>query len=94
MAVAHAGPRDSCTDRGISRTVDAVPTMAPDPDHRWRPGHVLVTRSEETLQCRGMRRGNAPLRALFKSARAAATSRFQRAKRRLRPQRDAFVESR
>ncbi|MBL8477563.1 MAG: Coenzyme F420 hydrogenase/dehydrogenase, beta subunit C-terminal domain [Methyloversatilis sp.] len=50
--------------------VDAVLTMAPDPDDRWRPVPVLVTRAEGMAQCRGMRMGYAPLLALLEPARA------------------------
>ena len=51
-------------------TVDAVLTMAPDPDDRWRPVPVIVTRPEAMAQCRGMRMGYAPLLALLEPARA------------------------
>lgn len=49
--------------------VDAVLTMAPDPDDRWRPMPVLVTRAEGMARCRGMRMGYAPLLALIEPAR-------------------------
>lgn len=49
--------------------VDAVLTMAPDPDDRWRPVPVLVTRAEGMAGCRGMRMGYAPLLALLEPAR-------------------------
>jgi coenzyme F420 hydrogenase subunit beta len=49
--------------------VDAVLTMAPDPEDRWRPVPVLVTKVEELAQCRGMRMGYAPLLALLEPAR-------------------------
>jgi coenzyme F420 hydrogenase subunit beta len=48
--------------------VDAVLTMAPDPEDRWRPVPVLVTRAEGMAQCRGMRMGYAPLLALLQPA--------------------------
>lgn len=51
-------------------TVDAVLTMAPDPEDRWRPVPVLVTRPEAMAQVRGMRMGYAPLLALLEQARA------------------------
>ncbi len=51
--------------------VDAVLTMAPDPEDRWRPVPVLVTRPEGMAGCRGMRMGYAPLLALLEPARAA-----------------------
>ena len=40
--------------------VEAVLTMAPDPDAMWRPVPVLVTKAEGMPQCRGMRLGYAP----------------------------------
>ncbi|KQT09803.1 coenzyme F420 hydrogenase [Methylobacterium sp. Leaf399] len=49
--------------------VDAVLTMAADPDDRWRPVPVLVTRPEDLAACRGMRMGYAPLLALLEPAR-------------------------
>ena len=52
-------------------TVDAVLTMAPDPDDRWKPMPVIVTEPEALAQCRGMRMGYAPLLALLEPARAA-----------------------
>lgn len=48
--------------------VDAVITMAPDPDDKWRPVPVIVTRSEGLAQCRGMRMGYAPLISLVEPA--------------------------
>jgi coenzyme F420 hydrogenase subunit beta len=50
--------------------VDAVLTMAPDPQDRWKPVPVLVTRPEAMAQVRGMRMGYAPLLALLEQARA------------------------
>jgi len=50
--------------------VDAVLAMAPDPDDRWKPVPVLVTRAEGMAHCRGMRMGYAPLLALLEPARA------------------------
>ncbi len=49
-------------------TVDAVLTMAPAADDRWRPVPVLVTRAADMAQCRGMRMGYAPLLALLEPA--------------------------
>ena len=49
--------------------VDAVLTMAPDPDDKWKPMPVLVTKAEGMAQCRGMRMGYAPLLALLEPAR-------------------------
>ena len=48
--------------------VDAVLTMAPDPNDKWRPVPVLVTKAEDMAQCRGMRMGYAPLLALLEPA--------------------------
>jgi coenzyme F420 hydrogenase subunit beta len=49
--------------------VDAVLTMAPHPDDRWRPVPVLVTDPAGMAECRGMRMGYAPLLALLEPAR-------------------------
>jgi coenzyme F420 hydrogenase subunit beta len=59
-----------------SGMVDAVLTMAPDPDDRWRPVPVIVTRPEGMAQCRGMRMGYAPLLALLEPARARGFKRL------------------
>ena len=56
--------------------VDAVLTMAPDPDDRWRPVPVLVTKAAGMAQCRGMRMGYAPLLALLEPARAQGFKRL------------------
>ena len=56
--------------------VDAVLTMAPDPDDKWRPVPVLVTRPEGMKQCRGMRMGYAPLLALLEPAQALGYKRL------------------
>ena len=45
--------------------VDAVLTMAPDPNDHWRPMPVIVTKAEGMKECRGMRMGYAPLLALL-----------------------------
>lgn len=49
--------------------VEAVLTMAPDPEDRWRPVPVLVTEPVDMAACRGMRMGYAPLLALLDTAR-------------------------
>ena len=49
--------------------VDAVLTMAPDPQDSWRPVPVIVTQAEGMAFCRGMRMGYAPLLALLEPAR-------------------------
>ncbi len=55
--------------------VDAVLTMAPDADDKWKPVPVIVTRAEGMAQVRGMRMGYAPLLALLEPARAAGHKR-------------------
>lgn len=50
--------------------VEAILTVAPDPDDRWKPVPVLVTDSGGLANCRGMRMGYAPLLALLEPARA------------------------
>ncbi len=72
-------PKDGAQWTGITTTiaerllragsVDAVLTVAPDPDDPWRPVPVLVTRPEDMAQVRGMRMGYAPLLALLEPAR-------------------------
>ena len=47
---------------------DAVLTMAPDANDKWRPVPVIVTRAEGMAECRGMRMGYAPLLALLEPA--------------------------
>ncbi|WP_144184802.1 Coenzyme F420 hydrogenase/dehydrogenase, beta subunit C-terminal domain [Elioraea rosea] len=56
--------------------VDAVLTMAPAEDDRWRPVPVLVTRAEGMAAVRGMRMGYAPLLALLEPAAAAGHRRI------------------
>ncbi len=56
--------------------VDAVLTMAPDPDDRWRPVPVLVTSAADMATCRGMRMGYAPLLSLLEPAIAAGHRRL------------------
>lgn len=56
--------------------VDAVLTMAPHPDDRWRPVPVLVTQPQDMAACRGMRMGYAPLLALLEPARARGFTRL------------------
>ncbi|MEO0816902.1 MAG: Coenzyme F420 hydrogenase/dehydrogenase, beta subunit C-terminal domain [Pseudomonadota bacterium] len=48
--------------------VDAVATMAPDAEDRWKPVPVLVSDPAAMAQVRGMRMGYAPLLALLKPA--------------------------
>ena len=59
-----------------TKAVDAVLTMAPDPDDKWKPVPVLVTSAEGMAFCRGMRMGYAPLLALLEPARAKGYKRI------------------
>jgi coenzyme F420 hydrogenase subunit beta len=56
--------------------VDAVIAMAADPHDRWRPRPVLVTRTQDMAQCRGMRMGYAPLLSLVEPALAQGHKRL------------------
>ena len=56
--------------------VDAVLTMAPDKNDKWRPKPVIVTRADGMAQCRGMRMGYAPLLALVEPALAMGYKRL------------------
>jgi coenzyme F420 hydrogenase subunit beta len=56
--------------------VDAVLTMTADPQDRWRPVPILVTRAQDLAACRGMRMGYAPLLALLEPARDAGHKRL------------------
>jgi coenzyme F420 hydrogenase subunit beta len=55
--------------------VDAILTLAADPEDRWRGVPVLVTKPEGMAAARGMRMGYAPLLALLEPARAAGHKR-------------------
>ncbi|MBU2531607.1 MAG: Coenzyme F420 hydrogenase/dehydrogenase, beta subunit C-terminal domain [Alphaproteobacteria bacterium] len=78
VRAALAEPRDGAQWTGIATRiaerlletgrVDAVLTMAPDPEDHWRPMPVIVTKVEGMQQCRGMRMGYAPLLALLEPA--------------------------
>jgi coenzyme F420 hydrogenase subunit beta len=59
-----------------SGAVTAVLTVAPDPEDRWRPLPVIVTRAEDMAAVRGMRMGFAPLVALLEPAIAAGHTRI------------------
>ncbi|KAA5805389.1 coenzyme F420 hydrogenase [Alkalicaulis satelles] len=50
--------------------VDVVLTVAPDPDDRWKPVPVMVTRADGMAHVRGMRMGYSPLIALIEPVRA------------------------
>ncbi len=56
--------------------VDAVLTVMPDPDDRWKPRPVIVTDPASLAQCRGMRMGFAPTLALLEPARRAGHRRI------------------
>ncbi len=56
--------------------VDAILTLAADPEDRWRGVPVLVTKPEGMAEARGMRMGYAPLLALLEPARAAGHKRI------------------
>ena len=56
--------------------VDAVLTMAPDPDDKWKPVPVLITQAAGMAAARGMRMGYAPLLALLEPAAAAGHRRI------------------
>lgn len=45
--------------------VEAVLTVAPDPEDRWKPRPVIVMRAQDMAGCRGMRMGYSPLVALM-----------------------------
>jgi coenzyme F420 hydrogenase subunit beta len=55
--------------------VQAVLTMAPDPQDSWRPMPVIVTEAAGMAEVRGMRMGYAPLLALLEPARARGFTR-------------------
>ena len=48
--------------------VDAVLTVAPDPQDRWKPVPVIVTDPQAMARCRGMRMGFSPLLSLLEPA--------------------------
>lgn len=54
-----------------TKAVDAVLTMIPETDDRWRPRPAIITDPTDLEQARGMRMGYAPLLALLEPARAA-----------------------
>jgi coenzyme F420 hydrogenase subunit beta len=57
-------------------TVDAVLSVAPHPQDRWRPVPVIVTDPADLAQCRGMRMGYGPTLALLEPAIAAGHRRL------------------
>ena len=56
--------------------VDAVLTMVPDAQDRWRPRPALITDPADMVHARGMRMGYAPLVALLEPARDAGHKRI------------------
>lgn len=50
--------------------VDAVLATASDPEDRWAPQPVIVTRAEDMSACRGMKMGFSPLLGLLERVRA------------------------
>ncbi|MFN4155501.1 MAG: Coenzyme F420 hydrogenase/dehydrogenase, beta subunit C-terminal domain [Paracoccaceae bacterium] len=56
--------------------VDAVLTVLPDPDDRWKPLPAIITNPADMAQARGMRMGWAPTLALLEPARAAGYKRL------------------
>lgn len=79
-------PRDGAQWTGITteiarrlleaKKVDAVLTVAPDADDRWKPVPVIVTDPAELDNCRGMRMGYAPTIALVEPAIEAGHTRL------------------
>lgn len=59
-----------------TRAADAVLAMTGDPEDRWKPVPILVTKPEDMARCRGMRMGYAPLLALIEPAIAAGHKRL------------------
>lgn len=59
-----------------SGTVDAVLTMVPDADDKWRPRPAIITDPTDMAEARGMRMGYAPLLALLEPARDAGHKRI------------------
>ncbi len=57
-------------------TVEAVLTVAPDPEDRWKPKPVIVTRAQDMAGCRGMRMGYSPLVALMEEVAARGLKRI------------------
>ena len=60
-------------DRG---QVDAVLTMVPDAQDRWKPRPALITDAADMARARGMRMGYAPLLALLEEAQEKGHSRL------------------
>ncbi len=56
--------------------VDAVLTMVPDSEDRWKPVPAIITEAGEMARARGMRMGYAPLLSLLEPAAAAGHRRI------------------
>ncbi len=56
--------------------VDAVLTVVPDDDDRWKPVPAVITKTGDMRKARGMRMGYAPLLALLEPAIAAGHNRL------------------
>lgn len=79
-------PRDGAQWTGITTrlaerlletgAVDAVLTMVPDAEDRWRPVPAIITEAGEMARARGMRMGYAPLLSLLEPAAAAGHRRI------------------
>jgi coenzyme F420 hydrogenase subunit beta len=59
-----------------TKAIDAVLTMVPDSQDRWRPQPAIITDPADMAEARGMRMGYAPLLALLEPARAAGHRRI------------------
>jgi coenzyme F420 hydrogenase subunit beta len=59
-------------EKGI---VDAVVTVTGDPDDRWKPVPIIVTKAADMAQCRGMRMGYAPVVQYLEKAKEAGHKR-------------------
>lgn len=81
-----AAPREGAQWTGITTSlgarlleqgqVQAVLTMVPDADDRWRPRPALITQAADMAQARGMRMGYAPLLALLEDAQVQGFTRL------------------
>ncbi len=57
-------------------TVEAVLTMVPDAQDRWKPVPALITDAADMVRAQGMRMGYAPLLALLEEAQARGIKRL------------------
>jgi len=56
--------------------VDAILTVLPDPEDRWKPQPALITDAGDMAQARGMRMGYAPVLALLEEAQSRGFTRL------------------